>query len=233
MRKYSTILWDVDGTLLDFAYSQAYGMGKCFRSRGLTLTEEMLERYEQINKSFWEKLERGEITREQLFTARFEQLFEEYGITGVDAGEFWREYQKALGSVYRFKDDALTLCTALRGYVRQYVVTNGDADVQRNKIKLSGLLEIMDGVFISGEIGANKPEEAFFEAVFSQIAEQDKERILIVGDSLSSDILGGVRAGIRTCWYRSEDEVNSTDLQPDYEISDLHQVYDILQFFGK
>ena len=231
MNRFTTILWDVDGTLLDFPYSQRYAITKCFRTAGHEITGEQIERYSQINNVFWKRYELGEITKAELLSGRFVQLFEEYGIEDIDLPVFLAEYQEALGSVFSHVDDSLTICKTLAEHVHQYVVTNGVASTQRNKLKLSGLLEPMEEVFISEEIGVPKPSREFFDYCLDHIAEKDLSKILIVGDSLSSDIKGGVQAGIVTCWYRPEGAENDTDLQPDYEISDLHMIYDILGVF--
>lgn len=228
MNKFTTILWDVDGTLLDFTYSQRYAITKCFRTIGREITEEQIKRYSQINDDYWKRLELGEITRAQLLTGRFATLFEEYEIQNVDLEDFMREYQEALGSVFSYIDDSLTICRALQGKVQQYVITNGVTSTQRNKLKLSGLAEVMDALFISEQIGTPKPGRAFFDYCLEHIQEKDKSKILIVGDSLSSDIKGGVLAGIPTCWYRPEGKANPTPYRPDYEISDLHMLYDII-----
>lgn len=233
MNHYTTILWDVDGTLLDFLYSQRYALTKCLRTVGIEATEEILQRYSKINDTYWKRLELGEITKNELLTGRFTTLFEEYGMKGIDVESFRMEYQEALGSVYAFIDDSLTLCKALQGHIKQYVITNGVTSTQKNKLKLSGLMEVMDGVFISEEIGAPKPQKEFFDYVLAHVEEQDKSKILVVGDSLSSDIKGGVQAGLATCWYRPEGTENPTDLQPDVEISDLQQIYDVLKIFEK
>lgn len=232
MREFTTILWDVDGTLLDFFYSQRFAMKQCFRTIGRNVTDEMIQRYSEINDSYWKKLELGQITKKELLTARFHTFFEEYGIRDVDVEAFRREYQEALGNVYSFVDDSLTICKSLQGRVKQYVITNGVTETQKRKLKLSGLSEMMDGLFISEEIGAPKPKKEFFDYCLERVEEKDKSKILIVGDSLSSDIKGGVLAGIPTCWYRSEDVENHTEFIPDYEIDDLHRIYDILNMFG-
>lgn len=228
---FTTILWDVDGTLLDFIYSQRYALTKCFKTIGRKITEEQLVRYSEINDSYWKRLELGEVTKEELLTGRFTTLFEEYGIEGVDVNAFIEEYQLGLGSVFSFLDDSLTICKSLQGHVKQYVITNGVTSSQRNKLKLSGLAEVMEELFISEQVGAPKPSPVFFEYCLERIEEKDKSKILIVGDSLSSDIKGGVLAGIPTCWYRPDGAVNDTEFQPDYEISDLHTIYDILGVF--
>lgn len=229
MKKFTTVLWDVDGTLLDFLYSQRYAITKCFRASGREISEEQIKRYSQINDDYWKRLELGEITKEQLLTGRFATLFEEYGIRDINLDTFAKEYQEALGSVFSFIDDSLTICKTLREKVKQYVITNGVTATQMNKLQLSGLAEVMDGIFISEQIGAPKPAKEFFDYCLEHIEEKDKSKLLIVGDSLSSDIKGGVLAGIPTCWYRPEGAVNDTSYQPDFEISNLHMLYDVLE----
>jgi len=228
MNRFTTVLWDVDGTLLDFLYSQRYALTKCFRTAGRDVTEDQIQRYSQINDDYWKRLELGEVTREQLFTGRFAELFHEYGIADIDVEAFAKEYQEALGSVFSYIDDSLSVCKALQGKVHQYAVTNGVTSSQRNKLVISGLAQIMDDLFISEQVGAPKPFKAFFDYVLGHIEEKDKEKILIVGDSLSSDIKGGSLAGLATCWYRPEGAVNDSVYRPDYEISDLHALFDIL-----
>ena len=131
MSKFTTILWDVDGTLLDFLYSQRYAITKCFKTIGRQITEEQIVRYSQINDVYWKRLELGEITKEQLLTGRFTTLFEEYGIEGVDVEAFRAEYQLALGSVFSFIDDSLTICKSLQERVKQYVINNGVTQTQK------------------------------------------------------------------------------------------------------
>lgn len=228
MGKFTSIFWDVDNTLLDFPYSQRHALKTSLEAFGYEMTEEMLERYSVINESFWKRLELGEITKKELLPGRFIRLFQEFHITGVEVEDFRAIYQRELGSVYCYKDDSLSVCQKLHAQVKQYVITNGVSATQRNKLKLSGLADLMDGIFISEEIGVPKPHREFFECCLEQVEEKDKSRILIVGDSLSSDIKGGVLAGLPTCWYRPEGTENPTEYQPDYEISDLHEIFSIL-----
>lgn len=237
MSRFTTVLWDMDNTLLDFSYSQELALGQCFRSIGREITREQIDLYVQINDDYWKRLELGEVTKQQLLTGRFLLLFEKLGIEGVDTERFKEEYQTALGNVHAFLDDSLNICKALRGKVRQYVVTNGVTATQQSKLERSGLAEVMDGIFISEQVGSPKPTPAFFDYCLEHIEEKDRSRILIVGDSLTSDIKGGIQAGISTCWYHraADKEAGRMDAalgasyKPDYVIDDLHKVFGILE----
>lgn len=224
----TTVLWDVDGTLLDFQYSQKQALKQCFASVGIELTTEVLERYSRINDMFWKKHERGEITKERLLRERFVILFEEFGFEGIDVEAFMAEFQEGLIKYYAYIDDAPAICQALleKG-IEQYVITNAVTDTAKSKLGLSGLDRFMKKLFISGQIGVPKPAKGFFDMVLAEITEKDPERILVVGDSLTSDIKGGVMAGLKTCWYRKEGMVNTSEYSPDMEIEDLHELLEL------
>lgn len=230
-QNFTTLLWDVDGTLLDFDYSMRHSLRRCFGSIGRPLTEEMIEGYSRINDSYWKRLERGEVTKKELLSGRFRDFFAEYGLTGIDVDAFRKDYEAGLGNTYAFQDDALTVVKSLQGHYRQYVVTNGVTAVQENKLKLSGLSEVMDGIFISETIGSAKPSRVFFDYCLEHLEEKDKGKILIIGDSLTSDILGGIQAGIRTCWYNPGEKNPPLEYRADYEISVLQQIYEVLGIF--
>ncbi len=225
---YNTILWDVDQTLLDFEKSQDYALRLSFERFHFTMNEEIIRRYRAINDAYWKRLELGQVTKKELLTGRFDTLFEELGITGISSADIAPVYQEALGSVYYFKDDSLTLCRKLKGTVKQYAVTNGVVSTQRNKLSLSGLMQVMDGIFISEEVGYEKPDVRFFETCFRQIPDFQKDKALIVGDSLTSDIKGGNLSGIACCWYNPLQKENASGLRIDYEITNLWEVEEIL-----
>ncbi len=230
-KKITTILWDVDDTLLDFNYSMRNSLKQCFRTVGVKVTEQMLDRYAQINEGWWRRLERGEVTKAQLLNGRFVDFFAEYGLEELDVERFRKDYQHNLGNIYSYLDDSLTICKALQTRLKQYVVTNGVTSTQRSKLGLSGFADVMEELFISEEVGHNKPDKAFFEYCLAHVEEKDRSRILIVGDSLTSDIRGGNSVGIRTCWYNPSEKPLREGFLVDYEISDLHQIYDILEIF--
>lgn len=223
-----TILWDVDGTLLDFHAAEGNALRFLFHEFGFgDLNGEDLARYKALNISLWKALERGEITKPRVLVGRFEKFFSDLGLDPSLAPEFNERYQTALGDTIVFMDDSYEIVKSLRGRVKQYVVSNGTVKAQTKKLRASGLGDLMDGVFLSEAIGTEKPGRAFFDAVFSQIGPQDPEEVVIIGDALSSDILGGDRAGIRTCWYNPYGAGRDISCRIDYEISDLHQVLDL------
>lgn len=225
---YTTILWDLDNTLLDFTASERYAFNTCMQGAGITPTEDLLAAYSKINLSFWKMLECGEITKEELLGQRFVSFFESVGITGVDTDKFKNTYQKLLGSVYYYLDDSFELCKNLHASHRQYIVTNGVASTQRNKLRLSRLDTVVDGCFISEELGYEKPSPQFFEKSFSQIPGFQKEEAILIGDSLTSDMLGANNAGIDCCWYNPGALPMPASIRINYTIRRLSELLSIV-----
>ncbi len=225
---YTVILWDLDDTLLDFKASEKYAFDTCMINAGITPTDELLAAYSRINLSFWKRLERGEITKDALLAGRFASYFESVGITGVDVPQFQRSYQQLLGSVCYYLDNSYELCKRLHQTHRQYIVTNGVAATQHSKLAKSRLSEVTDGAFISEESGYDKPSPLFFEKSFAQIPDLVKENTIIVGDSLTSDMQGGVNAGIACCWYNPSKAAVPDDIHIDYTISNLWEILPIV-----
>ncbi len=223
------ILWDIDGTLLDFKKAENAAIKKCFQKFNLgKCTDEMIERYSAINQKYWEKLERGEMSKPEILVKRFEDFFEAVNIVTDCAPKFNLEYQIRLGDTICFCDDSYELIKKLKSRVKQYAVTNGTKAAQDRKLQNSGLGQLFDGVFISEEVGCEKPGIEFFNHVFEKIGEYKKEEVMIVGDSLTSDIQGGNNAGITCCWYNPRKLVKDKEVHIDYEIDDLRKIYQIL-----
>ena len=225
-----TLLWDIDGTLLDFTKSEEYGIRKCFEKFGLgECTDEMLARYSKINRKYWQMLERAEITKQQVLIERFVEFFESENIDFNNVDEFNDEYQISLGDKSFPCKNAIETVTAFKGKYKQYAVTNGTIIAQQRKLKQSGLINIFDDVFISDEIGYEKPNIQFFNAVQEKIGKFNKNEVMIIGDSLSSDMQGGNNAGILCCWYNPHNAVNKNDIKIDYEIKDIADILKILK----
>lgn len=227
--RYDIILWDLDNTILDFDKAESKTMKSLFLRFGFgECTDEMVARYSEINKEYWHKLERGEMAKSDILVKRFESFFEECGIDVALAGEFNSLYQLSLGDTIAFRDNAFEIVQSLRGVAKQYIVSNGTIQAQRKKLKLSGLDKIVDGVFLSEELGAEKPSIDFFDRAFAKIGDFDKDRAIIIGDSLTSDIKGGNNAGIAACWYNFNREPLNHKAKPDFEIDELHKIFAII-----
>ncbi len=225
-----TLLWDIDGTLLDFSKAEAYGIRKCFEIFELgECTDEMLLRYSLINKKYWEMLERKELAKPQVLRGRFEEFFKSEGIRFHKIDEFNLEYQYRLGDKVFFCDNALETITSLKGKYKQYAVTNGTFVAQNRKLTASGLDKVFDDVFISDKIGYEKPSKEFFDFVQNIIGDFNSEEVMIIGDSLTSDMLGGNNANIICCWYNPKGNANKYNIRIDYEIKDIAEVLEILK----
>lgn len=230
MRKYTTVFWDLDQTLLDFDRSMEYALQAVFAQYGLKINEEMTARYSVINRSYWLRLESGELSKEQVTVGRFRTFFEELGITHVSPEELNVDYQRELGSVFFFMEGAKELVALLKErWYRQYVVTNGVNATQANKMRLSGLDRIMDGVFVSELMGYPKPRKEFFDGCFAALSDVDRNKCILVGDSLTSDMRGAENAGIASCWFNPEKQEKDVDVRTDYEIRRLEELISILE----
>ena len=230
-RMITTLLWDVDGTLLDFIAAEKAAIRKLFREYHLgECTDKMLARYSKINRSYWVKLENGEMTKPEILVGRFHDFFESEGLDASIAAEFNEKYQDRLGDADSivYCDDSLNLIKSLQGKVKQYAVSNGTIAAQTKKLKLSGIGELMDGIFLSEQLGYEKPNIEFFNQVFDALGPVDKSEVLIVGDSLTSDIRGGNNAEILTCWYNPNHLSAGPEYRIDYEIEDLHEILKLL-----
>ena len=223
MKKYVVLLFDVDGTLLDFNKAEEEGIEGLLNHFGAPVTAENKHKYHLTNKKYWEALERGEITRDQVLTLRFEEFFASFGIQvdGKEADDLYRQY---LNSSAVLIPGAIELLDSLKGKYPLYIVTNGVAETQYHRLAKSGLDQYFDGIFISEEANAQKPQMAFFEYCFEKMGRRDVENMLIIGDSLTSDMRGGNNAGIDTMWFNPHQEENHTEVHLDYIVKTLDEI---------
>ena len=222
------VLLDLDDTLLDFHRAEAEAIRYTLNEFGIEPSDENVALYSKINRGCWAKLETGEYTREEVLHRRFDILFDTLGIIGDShATQKLYEYRLSLGAYYL--EGAQELLDELYGKYRLYLATNGIVNVQSRRIKDSGIGKYFDGIFVSEKIGYNKPDKRFFECAFSQIPNLEREQTVIVGDTLTSDIQGGINAGIRTVYFNPKGLKNDTGITPHYEISSLSQLTTILK----
>lgn len=226
-KRYDVLLFDADGTLLDFDRAEADGFKKVLEHFGFPPEESYVEEYHVLNKACWEAYEEGKLSRDRVLTVRFERFFGDRGLT-VDGNEAEEVYRHYLDQGADLLDHALETLAYLKERYTLYLVTNGVAKTQHTRLEASGLRPYFKEIFISEEVGSKKPEKEFFDHCFARIPEVSPKRILIIGDSLSSDMQGGVNAGIDTCWFNPHGEENRRNLPLTFEIAQLEELKIIL-----
>lgn len=219
---------DLDDTILDFHKAERIALGKTFQFFGLEPTEEVMARYSLINKAHWERLERKELTREEVLVGRFAVLFGEYGID-VDPTLCARTYEDNLSIGHHFLPGAEEALEALSKKYKLYLASNGTAKVQAGRLASANISHYFQEIFVSQEIGANKPDILYFQRCFARIPNFDPAKAMMVGDSLTSDILGGIQAGMATCWVNPTGKPCKGAIKADYEIQALHQLEALLE----
>lgn len=225
---FEFLFLDLDDTILDFQKAEHIALSKTLAHYGLEPTEEVCALYSRINKAHWEMLERKELTREQVLTGRFLTFFNQMGYT-VDPEAVAKTYEKNLAIGHYFLPGAEEAVDSLHKKYRLFLASNGTASVQKGRMTSANLYRFFERVFVSQEIGHDKPSRAYFDACFAQIPGFDPERAIIVGDSLTSDILGGQNAGIATCWVNPDGKPRREDIRVDYEIKALSELESLLE----
>lgn len=222
------IFLDLDNTLLDFERGERKAINNALIGFGISPTQEVIDRYMAINLACWRALERGEMSRDEVIYGRFERLFLELGVD-LPAREAQDSYQELLSREHEFMPGAQELLDQLKadGKYRLYLATNGIPAVQYPRLADSGIDKYLDGIFISYELGYPKPKKEFFDGCAKQIADYDPKESIIVGDSLTSDIQGGINAGMITCHYNRWGDVYDK-IKPDYTINHLSELINVL-----
>lgn len=228
-----TLLLDLDDTLLDFHKGEAIAVKKALAQMGLPSTDEIARRYSEINDAQWKRLEKGEITREEVLVGRFQLLFDEMGVD-ASAEDMKRIYEGLLSQEGHLFDGAKELLEVLQADYDLCIISNGTAVVQDARIAATGIARYFKHIFISQRVGVNKPSPLFFDRCLEAMPNVRREDCLIIGDSLSSDIQGGMLSGIKTCWLNRSKAQASGGIKPDYEVAALEELPALLKnVFGR
>ena len=225
--RYKWLLFDADGTLFDFDRAEASALCKTLEQFGVLFTPERLATYQRINNQLWRALENGLITPGDLKVRRFESFFEELQLD-LSPHSFSLAYLEQLGTCSELIAGAVEILQALHTRYQLAIVTNGLKAVQRSRLARSSIRDYIAEMVVSEEVGASKPDQAIFDAAFERIGRPPKSEALMIGDSLTSDMEGGYRYGVDTCWYNPTNQSQSVDLKITYQIGNLAELADIL-----
>ena len=223
---YSTIIFDLDHTLFDTEQSESKAFSHTLSAAGIPDAEQHISTYREINVALWAKVERGEITPQQVRTLRFEGLVDALRLD-VDPLHLADEFVAGLGANGDLYEGAHTVLATLSEHKALAIVTNGLGEVQRARIKRLNIEHFFDAVVISAEVGTAKPGTDIFDLVFAELDQPSKDGVLMVGDSLTSDIQGGKNYGIATCWYNPHGKEARPSDRVTYEITDLSELHDL------
>ncbi|MDF2613299.1 MAG: family hydrolase [Clostridia bacterium] len=227
--QYEIIIFDADETLFDFNKSESEAFKNTMLEFNIAYDEAYhLKIYHEINRAIWKEFEKRLITQEQLKVERFKRLSDHLNIKFNEA-EFAKLYMKHLSQASFLYDESIDLIESLHKEYRLIIITNGLTDVQDNRIRKSIIGKFFEDIVISEEVGLSKPDPKIFEHALSNINHTDKSKVLMVGDSLTSDIQGGINFSINTCWFNPNKIMNNTGITPTYEISALTELKDILK----
>ncbi|MDR1019122.1 MAG: YjjG family noncanonical pyrimidine nucleotidase [Synergistaceae bacterium] len=223
---YSTILFDADGTLFDYDRAEEFALASSFRKYGIQFSQERNSLYREINDGKWKQFEAGVISKDELQTSRFAGLFAALGIANIDAARFNKDYLGYLACGSELIDGAVEVCRSLSATMRLAIITNGIATVQLSRFSKSEIKDYISYMFVSEEIGYAKPDARYFDFVFDRMGPLGKPGVLVVGDSLTSDIQGGVNYGLDTCYYNPRKLENLSGIKPTFEIGSLAEIFD-------
>lgn len=224
--KYDIILTDIDNTLLDFSADAKHALELTLTKRGLPFDDTEWKIYHDINDALWKAFDEGKIEKSQIYPERFRRYLEVRGIDG-DYRECNVAYMNHLAQGNHQYPDSRKLLEALRAMGCEiYGATNGETTVQTTRMNTSGLRSLFDGMYISEQMGSQKPAKEYFDMIFAEIGEEKRKRAIMLGDSLSSDMQGGRNAGIATCFFGSPEKA---DGRCDYVITELMQFVEIVK----
>ena len=223
-----TILFDLDDTILDFKKAEAIALSGTLRELNIAPSEERIALYSDINAAQWRRLEAGELTRTEVLTTRFRIFFDAIGEQRLPE-QAQALYEARLSQGHYFIDGAIkTLETLSSGYAL-YLVSNGNLRVQEGRLRSAAISHFFRDIFISEQIGADKPSPLFFDRCFARIDGFERSAAIIVGDSLTSDIRGGLEAGIHTCWFNPRRLQRDPAIPAEYEITNLRDLIPLVQ----
>lgn len=224
---YKYLLFDLDDTVLDFEKTENNAIKRVLKKFDIEPSDVATDIYHEINAKGWQKCEKGELSKAELFATRFDEFFKQIGVTadGKLAEEAFEEYLK--DGVYFMPEAKRVLKQLYKDYCL-ILVSNGIAKTQEIRLKNAKIKKYFKGIFVSGDIGFSKPDKNFFDYVLKKMKIEKKEECLIIGNGIYSDVAGGKNSGIDTCWYNFRDEEPDKNIKPTYIINNLEEIVNLL-----
>ncbi|MDF1513921.1 MAG: YjjG family noncanonical pyrimidine nucleotidase [Anaerolineae bacterium] len=225
---YRWLLFDADGTLFDYDQAEKSALSATCEAFSLPYTGTTLQNYREINDQMWRDFELGKVSQTQLKIERFQRLLDAIGTNSLDPAIFSHQYLHNLANCAVLIPHAENVIQALHTNVHLALITNGLKEVQRSRLAKSTIGHYFEAILISDELGVAKPDPGIFDAAFCAMGNPDKSHVMIIGDSLSSDIQGGSSYGIDTCWYNPTRKPRDTQARIDYEVQDLREILSLI-----
>ena len=223
MKPYDWILFDADETLFHFDAQQ--GLRRMFARFDVTFTEQDFAEYQTVNQPLWVDYQNGTINAQQLQTRRFNTWADQLK---VEPQTLNSAFMRAMAEICAPLDGAVDLLDALHGEIKLGIITNGFTELQQVRLQSTGLSAHFDLVVISEQVGVAKPHRDIFDHALNLMGEPTRERVLMVGDTLESDILGGLNAGLHTCWLNRHAKPLPVDMTPHYQVASLAELAQLL-----
>ena len=228
MAKYYCVLFDADNTLLDFDAAEINALTDTLREYGIEPDAETVQTYRTIISELWRQLEKGQIKREKLMSERFTRFLKAIDAAG-DGAEMNRFYLEQLSThPDLMSPEVLDVLRELSEVATLAIVTNGFEKVQSRRVAESGIGAYLEDVFVSEKLDSEKPSRRIFDSALRALGVENREHVLVVGDGLTSDIQGGVNAGLDTCWFIPGHAENPGKVSPSYEIASLEELYPLV-----
>ena len=227
-KRYEYLLFDIDNTLMDFSAGEKTALFQTMEELGISISEADYHKYLEVNREAWLRFEEGLLDSKSVQRERFEAFAAHLGRDVAEGQALNDRYVVNLGMQAILMDGVTQMLEQLSGRYRLAVATNGLTLVQRERLRRSGFLPLLEKVFISQEMGVQKPHKAYYDHILNAFGTDHRESFLMIGDSFSADIQGGINAGIDTCWYQNTGAEPDANILPTYTVRGYDELLDLL-----
>lgn len=227
IKMIKAIFTDIDNTLLDFNKCSEAAIKKAMEEYNLKFQDGIINVFYEINDKLWLRIEQGTLTKEELYEVRWNMIFERFGIK-TDGMKFDSRFREILHEIAEPVENAGEMLEYLSSKYPVYAVSNAFHNKQSERLEKAGMLRYIKKVFVSGEVGYSKPSKGFFDACIKELEGVKPDEVIIIGDSPTADIGGGISYGLKTCWFNYKNEPLPEDIKPDLIVNSLDEIKNFL-----